>query len=352
LIGSNESGAEGGELDRLGEFGLIARLTNGLEMRPDVLLAAGDDAAVLDTGAGDVLVATCDVQVEGVHFRRDVATYAEIGHKALAVNLSDIAAMGAEPRWALISLLIPSEVKPVDLDQVYAGMRTLAGSYSVALVGGNVSSTPGPFCIDMTLLGTASRTRAIPRSGAAPSDRILVTGTLGAAAAGALWAVEVQDPVVFSTLSSNTRERTRTALVAPTPQVLVGRALADTGVVSAMIDVSDGLAADLGHICRLSHVGAVLEAERLPIDPAAGEVALAYGRDPLSLGLHGGEDYRLLCTVGEKNLGIALEAIARAGGEGHVIGRIVKEAEGLHLLLGGELAPLEAEGWDHLRAKA
>jgi len=119
-----------------------------------------------------------------------------------------------------------------------------------------------------------------------------------------------------------------------------------------MIDVSDGLAADLGHICGLSHVGAVLEAERLPIDPAAGEVALAYGHDPLSLGLYGGEDYRLLCTVGEKNVGIALDAIARVGGEGHVIGRIVKEAEGLHLLVGGALTPLQDKGWDHLRAKA
>jgi thiamine-monophosphate kinase len=350
--GSDESGAKGGELDRLGEFGLIARLTNGLETRPDVLLAAGDDAAILDTGAGDVLVATCDAQVEGVHFRQGVATCSEIGHKALAVNLSDIAAMGAEPRWALVSLLIPRELSPADLDQVYLGMRTLAGVYSVALVGGNVSSTPGPFCIDVTLLGTVGRGRAITRTGAAIGDRILVTGSLGAAAAGALWSVEVQDPVAFSTLSRDTRERTRKALVAPVPQVLAGRALADAGVVSAMIDVSDGLAADLGHICRLSHVGAILEAERLPVDPAAGEVASIYGRDSLSLGLYGGEDYRLLCTVGEENVEIALAAIAQAGEVGHVIGRIVKETEGLHLMqLGGELTPLEATGWDHLRAR-
>ncbi len=219
LTGSDESGADAGELNRLGEFGLIARLTNGLEMRPDVLLAAGDDAAVLDIGAGDVLVATCDAQVEGVHFRPDVATYAEIGHKALAVNLSDIAAMGAEPRWALVSLLIPSELKTADLDQVYVGMRTLARAYSVALVGGNVSSTPGPFCIDVTLLGTVGRDRAVVRTGAAIGDRILVTGSLGAAAAGVLWSVEVADPVAFSTVSRKTRERTRTALVAPAPQV-------------------------------------------------------------------------------------------------------------------------------------
>jgi thiamine-monophosphate kinase len=261
--------------------------------------------------------------------------------------------MGAEPRWALVSLLISSELKAADLDQVYRGMRTLARAYSVALVGGNVSSTPGPFCIDVTLLGTAGRARTIARTGAAIGDRILVTGSLGAAAAGALWAFEVEDPAAFSTLSRETRERTRTALVAPAPQVLVGQALAETGVVSAMIDVSDGLAADLGHLCRRSHVGAVLEAERLPIDPAAGEVASAYGRDPLSLGLHGGEDYRLLCTVGEKNVEIALAAIAGAGEEGHVIGRIVKETEGLHLMLSRSvLAPLELEGWNHLRARA
>ena len=176
---------------RLGEFGVIAHLTEGLQSRPDVVRGVGDDAALLDTGAGELLVATCDAQVEGTHFVRDLATYKEIGHKALAVNLSDIAAMGAEPRWALVSLFIPSKLRISDLDEIYAGMRSLASQYSVALVGGNISRSPGPLCIDLTLLGAVTGPRALLRAGARAGDSILVTGTLGAAAAGVLWSVPV-----------------------------------------------------------------------------------------------------------------------------------------------------------------
>jgi thiamine-monophosphate kinase len=284
-----------------------------------------------------------------VHFIRGVATYDEIGHKALAVNLSDIAAMGAEPRWALISLLIPSELKMSDLDQVYSGMRALAGRYSVALVGGNISFISGPFCIDVTLLGAVSRESVLTRSGAQPGDLILVTGTLGAAAAGVLWSVSVPDPALFSLLSPETRELTRQAMVAPLPQVAEGRAIAESRAATAMIDVSDGLAQDLWHICQSSHVGAVLEAEWLPIDRLVHEVAHTYDKDVLELALYGGEDYVLLFTAKEDSVETVLEAIRGAGGIGTIIGRVVDPSQAMKLrLAGGELRPLEPRGWDHL----
>src|SRR5579885_2312341 len=173
-------------LDELGEFGLIARLTGDLGTRPDVMLGVGDDAAVLDLGGDALLVATVDAQVEGRHFLRGVATPEEIGHKALAVNLSDIAAMGDEPLWALVSLLVPPELPVETLDGIYAGFNMLAGRFGVALVGGNVAATDGPLAIDVTLLGRVPRGRVLTRAGGQPGDSLLVTGTLGAAAAGGL----------------------------------------------------------------------------------------------------------------------------------------------------------------------
>jgi thiamine-monophosphate kinase len=351
VVNTDSSGVSSDADDpaRIGEFGLIAHLTQGLERRPDVLLGVGDDAALLDTGAGDLLVATCDAQVDGTHFIRGVATYEEIGHKALAVNLSDIAAMGAEPRWALASLLIPSGISVTELDQVYAGMRALGNRFEVAVVGGNVSSTNGPFCLDVTLLGTVDRSRAVRRTGARIGDAILVTGALGAAAAGVMCATSVEPWAAPLSLSPAAREKTRRAMAAPLPQVAEGRALAASGVVTAMIDVSDGLAADLGHICRLSQVGAVVEAASLPLDASAREVATAFGRDPLMMALYGGEDYVLLCTVAERGVRPALDAIADAGGEGHVIGRVVDASLGMQLRQEpAQFIPLEPRGWDHL----
>jgi thiamine-monophosphate kinase len=348
-IETSGAGSDGNDPADRGEFGLIARLTHGLELRPDVLLGVGDDAALLDIGAEDLLVATCDAQVDGIHFIRGVATYEEIGHKALAVNLSDIAAMGAEPRWALVSLLIPKEITYPDLDQVYAGMRALGNRHAVAVVGGNVSSTGGPFCLDVTLLGTVDRTHAVRRSGAQIGDAIVVTGALGTAAAGVLWSTVSEDRAVPASLSFAAREKTHRAMAAPFPHVAEGRALAASGVVTSMIDVSDGLAADLGHICRQSHVGAVVEAASLPLDGSAREVAELYGRDPLTLALYGGEDYVLLCTVAEEEVKRALAAIAGAGGNGFVIGRIVGAPAGMQLQLeAGQFIPLEPRGWDHL----
>ena len=352
-------------LDELGEFELIARLTQGLETRADVVLGVGDDAALLDIGAapgmvgseagseaggGPLLVATCDAQVQGRHFLLGAATPEEIGWKALAVNLSDIAAMGAEPLWALVSLLAPPALPVATLDGIYSGMRQLAQRYGVAVVGGNVAATDGPLVLDVTLLGRCARDAALRRDGARPGDALLVTGPLGAAAAGLALLLT---PPPEGAVAAHLLVRARAAQVMPEPRVAVGRALAASGSIMAMLDISDGLAGDLAHICERSGVGALIEAQAIPVDPAARAVARALGRDPLALALTGGEDYELLCAVRPERLAIALAAVRQAGGEPALIGRVTERGAGMLLrLVEGDDHPLTAQGWDHLRPSA
>ena len=330
-----------------GEFELIARLTRGLESRPDVVLGVGDDAALLDLGAPDLLVATCDAQVAGRHFMPGLSSPGEIGHKALAVNLSDVAAMGGEPLWALVSLLLPPGVDATLLDDVYTGMRALARRFGVALVGGNVASTDGPLAIDLTLLGRARRGAALLRSGGRPGDPLLVTGELGAAAAGVL--AFVTAPGLHG-IPPDLLERAHRAMAAPEPRVAEGRALAASGAVTAMLDISDGFAADLAHLCERSGVGAMVDAARVPVSPVATAVAAADGRDPLGLALTGGEDYELLFSVAPDRVDVALAAVQTAGGSAMVVGELTPPELGLRLREpDGSVRPLIPGGWDHLR---
>ncbi len=343
-------------LEDLGEFPLIARLTNGLETRADVALGVGDDAAALDLGNGQLLLATCDAQVEGMHFLPSIATPEEIGHKALAVNLSDIAAMGGEPCWALVSLLAPPTLEVAVLDGIYTGMRALARHFDVALVGGNVAATPGPLTLDITLLGRTTRARLLTRGGARPGDRLLVTGRLGAAVM-ALLTYTGAPPVGDESTETDEAVRealsqARQAMVTPEPRVLEGRALAATGVVTAMLDISDGLAGDLGHLCERSGVGAIVDLAALPVDAATRTLAEARGDDPLRIALSGGDDYELLFTVRPDGVAQALDAARTAGGVASVIGEMTAPEQGLRLREpDGALHPLEPRGWDHLRRR-
>jgi thiamine-monophosphate kinase len=333
-------------LEDLGEFGLIARLTDKLETRPDVALGIGDDAALLDPGPGMLVVATVDALVEGLHFLATISTPEEIGRKALAVNLSDLASMGAEPCWALVSLLLPPSLEVGILDGIYAGLRSEAQRYGVAIVGGNISATDGPLAIDVVALGRCPHGAQVTRAGGQPGDLLLVTGSLGAAAAGLLVA---RDPKRAEGAAQSLRQQARSAMVTPTPRVEAGRALASGRLVTAMVDISDGLAADLGHLCERSEVGAELDAARIPIAPAAMEIAPRYGRDPLMLALYGGEDYHLLCALSPDRRDEALAALRAVGCAPVVIGRLTAPEDGMAMRHeDGSIQPLAATGWDHL----
>lgn len=325
----------------LGEFELIERLRSIVPgTGTGVVVGIGDDAAVLRPGA--TLLATCDIQVEGVHFTRELCTPADVGWRALAVNLSDIAAMGGVPRHALVSLLIPASAGSAAVEDLYHGMAELARLHGVAVVGGNVSSTPGPLAVDVTVLGETDH--AVLRRGARPGDGVWMTGTAGKAAAGR-FLLEHPDAVVPD------RGTLEAAYRRPVPRVAAGQvlgALAKSGLVTAMIDTSDGTGSDLLHLAEASQVGVRLEAALLPVPRGLADAARAAGLPPDAWTLGGGEDYELLFTAAKNFEDRAGEIAATAGLEITRIGDVLPEREGRSLVTSAGTAPLRAAGWDHL----
>jgi thiamine-monophosphate kinase len=345
----NKFGSESAAtIKALGEFGLIARLTADLATRPDVLVGVGDDCAVLDLGGELVTLATCDALLDGEHFLRRVATPEQIGRHAMAVNLSDIASMGGWPRFALISLLLPADLPTAFMDGVYAGLRAEAEAYGAVIVGGNITGS-STFGIDITLLGQARRGQALLRSGAQPGDALLVTGTLGEARAGLhlLLHPEVDVPAPAAA-------RLKAAQLTPVPRVPEGRLLAMSGAVTAMLDISDGLAADLGHLCEQSGVGARLDEAALPITDAVQTAARLAGASALEWALFGGEDYQLLFTAPPRFVPRIIETLWIATGTPvSVIGEMLPPEAGLTLRAqDGSVRLLPPRGWDHLRSGA
>ncbi len=327
------------DLRRLGEFGLIERLRRGAGEPRGWQRGIGDDAAVLRPRAGCDLVTTVDALVEDVHFRWSTTDARSLGHKALAVNLSDIAAMGARPRGFLLSLCLPADAKAEQLRGLARGLFAEARAASCPLVGGD--TTAGPvWTLSITALGEVRRGGALLRSGARPGDRILVTGELGGAALG----LELLE-------SGRGRSRDARAHVRrqlrPVARLRAGARLGASGFVSAAIDVSDGLVQDLGHVLRASGVGAVVDVERLPLPRGLRALCARRGLDPLELALAGGEDYELLFCVSPR--APAPDVLARRL-ECRVteIG-VIAPGRALRLTHGDEAFPRLLRGFDHFK---
>lgn len=333
----------------LGEFPLIDRLRGLLPAdvsAADVIVGNGDDAAVVDAGGGKCWVLTCDVQVQGEHFFRKGVSGYSVGQKALAVNISDVAAMGGAPRFAVISLGIPAEMPVSFLDELYEGINAKAGRWNVLILGGNVSRTAGPFFIDVFVLGEIAREEILLRSGAQPGDQILVTGHLGDAAAGLHL---IRHPEL------KVRDETHTVLtfaqLRPQPRVEEGRAIAKLRLAHSMMDLSDGLAGDLGHLCKASGAGAVIWEHALPISSHMLDLATVAGKQPVDWALHGGEDYELLLTAPVEHVAELQKAVREdAGASLTPIGEVLPPGEGIHLKKGEAAVPLEAVAWDHFRS--
>jgi thiamine-monophosphate kinase len=256
----------------------------------------GDDAAVFKSFAGSDVVISTDLLVEDVDFRRETTRPELLGHKALAVSLSDIAAMGARPRWALLSIGLPEVVWNTEFgDGFYAGFFQLAANYGVTLIGGDVSRTPDKIIIDSIVIGECPAEREIFRTGAKPGDQIFVTGFLGDAAAG-LRLLERGARLSRDASKDSDVEQSRE------PRVGWGLLIGEQRLATAMIDLSDGLSSDLNHLCAESKVGALIHAADIPIDTLVTELTGRRALDPLMLALHGGEDFELLFTVAPENV--------------------------------------------------
>lgn len=286
----------------IGERALLEHLRTRVPGSDGVVIGLGDDAAAIKTGA--LTLVTTDVLVEGVHFVRAWTPARLLGRKALSVNLSDIAAMAGVPRYATVSLCLPRDLPLAFVDELYDGLLERAAQTGVTLVGGNLAAIDGPVVIDVTLLGHGDR--VLTRAGARPGDRVVVTGTLGAAAAaigllrqGARLDGDGQldDLGVWTVSSTPAVTRCLRAQLDPEPPLAFGRSLAEGDWVHAAMDLSDGLSGDLLSLCRESGVGARIGSAAVPIDPAAAAVERARGGDALRLALHGGEDYQLLLAV-------------------------------------------------------
>lgn len=330
-------------LSEIGEFPLIDRLARLVEREGSgVLVGIGDDTAVLEDAGGELWLATVDAQVETVHFLRDAITPRQLGRRALAVNLSDIAAMGGRPTVALVSLVLPVATEVAWIEQVYQGLRDEADRYGITVVGGNMASTPEHAVIDITVLGRVAREQLLLRSGARPGDLVLVTGSLGEASAGLRLCQ-------YPELDLPERAALLARHFTPTPRLSEAATIAGSMQATAMIDLSDGLSSDALHICERSGVGLRLWAERLPVSEAVRWVAERTNASALDLAMSGGEDFELCFTAPEA----VAESLARkvqqqSGTPVAIIGQVLPASAGRTLVLpGGQETGLQARGWEH-----
>jgi thiamine-monophosphate kinase len=311
---------------------------------PGVLVGAGDDAAVVEPARHPVLLTT-DMLVEGVHFELGATSPHDLGHKAVTVNVSDVAAMGGSPRYGLAAVALPEAVESAWVMELYGGMREAADEYAMTLVGGDTTRGERT-TIAVSLVGEVPEGRAVLRSGAGPGDVVAVTGRLGGSAAGLriARAPEEEQKDLLSTEWGR-------ALVAmherPVARLGEGQILAAAGA-TAMLDLSDGLSLDLARLCEESDVGARVNVDDVPLALGLDELARKIGADPLELALHGGEDYELLCTIARQAVQTAGKRLEeRYGITLSVIGEIVEGSGVTAVRADGSEQMLEAKGWDH-----
>jgi thiamine-monophosphate kinase len=306
--GSREPRADSTVAD-LGEHALIEHIRARVPPPPEfVQIGIGDDAAVVEPMRNALDVITTDCLVEGIHFDRTLSAAADIGHKALAVNLSDLAAMGATPRVALLSLALPGNLPFADFDGLLDGLLALARESRIALIGGNIARSPGPLVVDITVVGAAKPRRVLTRAGARAGDDLYVSGTVGGSAAGLASLLESRRG------GSSRQPRCEGRHRRPQPRLRLGGLLARTRTARACIDLSDGLADGVRQLARASGLGASIDAGAVPVDPDARAWFEASGQSALDLSLTGGEDYELLFAVSPRKRR-SLSAVQRLVGD-------------------------------------
>lgn len=334
------------KLGDVGEFGLIERIARRVgDARPPVSVGIGDDASVLVPPAGVDLVTTTDTLIQGVHFLVGGTPFEDLGYKSLSVNLSDLAAMGARPLQAFLSLGLPPDCQLEEVDRFIDGFLE-ASPPGLQLSGGDTVMSPGGWVVSVTLIGQCPAGRVLLRSAARPGDLVFVTGTLGDSAAGLSIIMGKSAPEDDSDRRYLVKAHNR-----PMAQLEAGRILSDSGVCRCAIDVSDGFLQDLGHLCSSSRVRAEVDLDSLPVSAAAENLARMIGLDPFLWPLTGGEDYQLIFTLPADGPARSLIfSMEKAGTRTSRVGRIVS-GEGVVLFEQGRPRPVPPRtGHNHFRA--
>ena len=337
-------------LDQVGEFGLIHRIQQTVQLtQPSTILGIGDDAAILAPAAGQELVISTDLLVEGVHFDLTFCPLKHLGYKAVAVNVSDIAAMNALPTQIVVAVSIPPRFTVEAVEELFEGVKLACEAYNVDLVGGDTTGSRAGLTISVTALGQVEAGQAVRRSGAGPNDLLCVTGDLGGAYLGLqvlerekqVWQADPESQPELDKYPYVLQRQLR-----PEARMDVIHELRDLGVVpTSMIDVSDGLASEVLHLCQASGTGARIFTENLPIANPTLEVAEEFNLDPIMCMLNGGEDYELLFTVP-----LADHAKLKNHPDITIIGHMVEKSEGANLITkSGQPVPLKAQGFSHFQ---
>lgn len=325
-------------LPELGEFGLIDIISRKVPAAPTVSVGIGDDAAAFQWQTGSIGLVTTDMLVEAVHFDLSFCDPVRLGRKSLAVNLSDIAAMGGKPGCFLLSLAVPETISVNFIDEFTTGMLDLAAEFGVTLIGGDTCASRGGLVISVTLYGEQEPGRIVRRSGARPGDLIFVTGTVGDSALG------------LELLHKGHREGyCIDRHLDPSPRVREGRALAEAGLPTAMIDVSDGLLSDLGHIVKSSGVGARLHQGKIPCSREFASLLESTPDKGYALAFGGGEDYELLFTAPGHRRDEIIALFSGFGTPVREIGEITSNSGIVVLSPEGEAVSMGKAGYDHFR---
>ncbi len=330
----------------IGEFGLIDTLAGKiLPHSGRVVRGIGDDTAVVQEEPGRLLLLTTDMLVEDIHFDLRYCPLKAVGWKAVAVNVSDIAAMGGVPGFAVVSVSIPPEWEVRQVEELYSGLIACSGEYEVDIVGGDTVSSMRGLTINVALTGYVEPDRVVYRSGASPGDIIMVTGPLGSSAAGLF--------VLNNYLPDNRtglQDQVISAHLYPRARLREGRILSGSGYISSMNDISDGLASEILEICRASSTGCTIYETAIPITEAVSAVAAEAGVSPSAWALYGGEDFELVFTVKPDGLGRVTSALKEAGAFPREVGRITAPGQGCLLTdAGGRSREIKPGGYNHFR---
>jgi thiamine-monophosphate kinase len=337
------------ELDELGEFGLIDRISANFENRQaSTILGIGDDAAILSSNDEYSVIST-DILTEGIHFDLSYFPIKHLGYKSVAVNISDIAAMNAIPTQITMSIAVSNRFSLQAIDEFYEGVKAACDHYNVDLVGGDTSSSGAGVFISITAIGSIAKEKVVRRSGANDKDILCVTGDLGGAYVG-LQVLEREKQVFMADPEMQPKlddyEYVVGRQLKPDARMDIIHELAELKIIpTSMIDISDGLASELLHLSKHSGLGLRVFEEQLPIDNQTYETAVEFNLDPITCALNGGEDYELLFTIGQKDY-----EILKKHADIHFVGHMEKSDSGAGLVTkGGNWVQLEAQGWNHFK---